>query len=85
MNIPIQEFDAQALISIKDPRTVLGYDLNKIFQFGRIRIYFHESVECTGFASKIVVVNSLANDESITTDIRGVSLILLMLVTGNKS
>ena len=42
-------------------------DFNKISQFGRIRIYFHESVECTGFASKIVVVNSLANDESITT------------------
>ena len=26
---------------------------NKISQFGRIRIYFQESVECTGFASKI--------------------------------
>ena len=39
MNFPIPEFD----------------DLNKIAQYDRIRMYFHESVECTGFASKIIL------------------------------
>ena len=82
MNIPIQDFDGRGPRGIQN---FLGPDFNKIFQYGRIRIYFHESVECTGFASKIVVVNSLAMMNQSLPGIRSVSLILLMLVTGNKS